>query len=95
MEALGCVLNPGQCLDSAITSWLAWFPFGSYGVIFAAGMVVGAILKKPGVAAVAAAFLALKYAVKRKAKPDDPHEQVSGKDAAPPVTKPKKGWGRK
>ena len=80
---IGCVLDPGACIDGAVASWLAWFPYGRDGVIFFAGMVLGAIVGKFGVAAIAALVLAIRSA------PTEPHEHVSGKDAVPPV-KPKK-----
>jgi hypothetical protein len=80
---IGCVLDPGACIDGAVASWLAWFPFGRDGFIFASGMVVGAILGKWGVGAVIALAIAVRSA------PGETHEHVSGKDAAP-VVKPKK-----
>lgn len=80
---IGCVLDPGACIDSAVASWLAWFPYGRDGVIFFAGMVLGAIVGKFGVAAIAALVLAIRSA------PGETHEHVSGKDAIP-APKPKK-----
>lgn len=86
-DILGCFLNPGACIDGAVASWLAWFPFGSHGLMFAMGMVAGAALGRWGVAAVFVALAALKVA----GKTPDVHEQLAGgKDAAPPVPKPKK-----
>jgi hypothetical protein len=79
---IGCILDPSACIDGAIASWLAWFPFGRDGFIFACGMVIGAILGKWGVGAVIALALAVRSA-------PDTHEHVQGKDAAP-VVKPKK-----
>ena len=79
---LSCVFDPGACVDGAVASWLAWFPFGSHGLMFAAGMIVGAILGKWGVGAVFAALVALKFSAK-----GDQHEHVTGPDAAPPVPK--------
>ncbi len=81
-----CILSPGACIDGAVASWLAWFPFGVTGVIFATGLVVGAILGKWGVGAVFALSLALKVSGKVK----DPHEHVDGRDADPVPPKPKK-----
>lgn len=75
-----CALNPGACIDGAVASWVAWFPFGLNGVIFATGMIVGAILGKWGVGAVFALVLALKVS----GKADEVHEHVAGRDAAPP-----------
>lgn len=62
MDILACGFNPGQCFDTVIRTWLDWFPFGSHGLMFATGMIVGAILGKWGVAAVFAALVALKFA---------------------------------
>lgn len=83
---LSCLLSPGACIDGAVASWLAWFPFGRDGVIFAVGMIIGSILGKWGVGAVFALVLALKVS----GKADDVHEHVAGKDAAPVPPKPKK-----
>lgn len=86
-EVVSCFLNPGACIDGAVASWVAWFPFGMTGVIFAVGMIVGAILGKWGVGAVFALVLALKVA----GKSPDIHEHINGgKDAAPPVAPKKK-----
>jgi len=79
---IGCVLDPGACIDGAVASWLAWFPYGLTGFAFVCGMLVGAALGKWGVAAVIALLVAIRSA------PADTHENVSGKDAAP-VVKPK------
>jgi len=83
---LSCVFDPGACIDGAVASWLAWFPFGSHGVMFAMGMIAGAALGKWGVAAVFAALVALKAA----GKTPDVHEHVGGQDAAPPIPAKKK-----
>lgn len=82
---LSCLFDPGACVDGVVTSWLSWFPFGSHGLMFATGMIVGAILGKLGVGAVFAALIALKFAKKA----DEPVEHVAGRDAAPPVPKPR------
>lgn len=86
MEAFGCVLSPGPCIDGAVGSILAWFPFGIHGLMFAMGMVAGAALGRWGVAAVFLALAALKVA----GKTPELHEHVVGKDAAPPIPKLKK-----
>jgi hypothetical protein len=81
---IGCILDPGACIDGAVASWLAWFPFGRDGFVFTCGMVAGAALGKWGVGAVIALMIAIRSA------PGEPHEHVSGKDAAPVVkAKPK------
>lgn len=85
-EIVGCFLNPGACIDGAVASWLAWFPFGIEGVKAMTWMIVGAMLKKPGVAAVG--FLAV--ALKLSGKTPDVHEHVGGVDAAPPAPKKKR-----
>lgn len=83
-----CFLNPGACIDGAVASWLAWFPFGIEGVKATVWMIVGAILGKVGVGVVIALVLALKVS----GKTPDIHEQLAGgKDAAPPIPKRKKG----
>lgn len=86
-DLFGCVLNPGACIDGAVASWLAWYPFGIEGVKATVWMIVGAALGRFGVAAVIALAIGLKVA----GKTPDIHEQLAGgKDAAPPVPKPKK-----
>ena len=85
-ELFGCVLNPGACIDGAVASWLAWYPFGIEGVKATVWMVVGAVLGKIGVGAVIALALALKVA----GKTPDVHEHVGGPDAAPPIPAKKK-----
>ena len=62
---LSCVFDPAACATGVVTGWLDWFPFGASGLIFVAGMIVGAILGKWGVGALVAALVALKFAPKR------------------------------
>lgn len=82
---LSCFLTPAECFASALDSWVNWFPYGSYGVIFAAGMVIGAILGRWGVAAVFAVLIALKTASRKE--PD----MFEHEDPKPvPAPKPKK-----
>ena len=81
-EVFGCLLNPAGCIDGAVTSWLAWFPFGIVGVAFMAGLIIGAARGKWGVGALLALAVALKVASK-----GEPIEHVTGKDALPPVPK--------
>lgn len=64
MEALGCFLNPGGCLNSGIGAIVAWFPFGLEGIKATVWMIVGAALGRFGVAAVIALAVALKVAGK-------------------------------
>ena len=78
-ELFGCVLNPGACIDGAVASWLAWYPFGIEGVKATVWMIVGAALGRFGVAAVIGLALALKVA----GKTPDVHEHVGGIGAAP------------
>lgn len=83
---LSCIFDPAACVDGAVTSWVNWFPFGIEGVKAVVWMIVGAALGRFGVAAVIALALALKVS----GKSPDIHEHVVGKDAAPPIPKPKK-----
>ena len=83
---LSCVFDPAACVDQAVTTWVNWFPFGIEGVIFTVGLICGAALGRFGVAAVIGLAVALKVA----GKTPEPIEHVTGKDAAPPVSKPKK-----
>jgi len=80
---LGCILSPGPCIDAAVASWLAWFPFGVVGLAFTAGLVCGAALGKWGVAVVIALALALKVS----GKADEPAEW---QHPDPEPVKPKK-----
>jgi hypothetical protein len=83
---LSCLLNPGACIDGAVASWLAWYPFGIEGVKATVWMVIGAILGPIGVSLVVGLVLALKVS----GKTPDIHEQLAGgKDAAPPEPKRK------
>ena len=81
-----CLLNPKACLTSAADAILGLFPYGSYGLTFTVGMVVGAILGKWGVGALILLVGALQFGTKSP----DVHEHVSGHDAAPPVKKKRK-----
>lgn len=65
-----CLFNPGACVTSAIDSLVALVPYGTLGMAFAAGMIIGAILGKWGVGAI----LALVLAVKVGSKSDYPAE---------------------
>ncbi len=86
-ELFGCFVNPGACIDGAVASWLAWYPFGIEGVKATVWMIVGAILGKVGVGVVIALVLALKVS----GKTPDVHEHLAGgQDAAPPVVVKKK-----
>jgi len=85
-EIAGCLFNPGGCIDGAIASWLAWYPFGIEGVKATVWMIVGAILGKVGVAAVLLLVAGLKVA----GKMPEIHEHVGGTDAAPPIPAKKK-----
>lgn len=85
-ELFGCFVNPGACIDGAVASWLAWYPFGIEGVKATVWMIVGAILGKVGVGVVIALVLALKVS----GKTPDVHEHVGGVDAAPPAPKKKR-----
>jgi hypothetical protein len=78
MSGLSCLFAPGECVDSVVGAWLAWFPYGLTGFTFVCGMLVGAALGKWGVAAVIALLVAIRSA------PGETHEHVSGKDAAVP-----------
>jgi hypothetical protein len=86
MEALGCVLNPGPCLTGAADGILSIFPFGLYGVVFLGGMIVGERIGIWGILIAIVGWIALRFS----SKTPDIHEHVVGKDAAPPIPKPKK-----
>lgn len=80
------LLDLGCHVDSGIQSLVSIVPFGASGAIFLAGMIAGAALGRWGVAAVIVAAGALKYADREH----EPNVHVSGKDAAPPIPKPRK-----
>ena len=83
---MNCLFDPGGCFNDGIASIIAWYPFGIEGIKATAWMIVGAVLGRFGVAAVIGLALALKVS----GKMSDVHEQLAGgKDAAPPVQKPK------
>ena len=87
MNGLSCIFAPGECVDSVVGAWLAWFPYGVTGFTFVCGMLVGAALGKWGVAAVIALLVAIRSA------PGETHEHVSGADAAP-VARPRTGTSK-
>lgn len=64
---LSCLFDPAACVDQAVTSWLAWYPFGIEGVKATVWMIVGAALGRIGVASVIGLALALKIAGKKEA----------------------------
>jgi hypothetical protein len=84
---LTCFLDPGGCINSAIATWIAWFPFGIEGVKAAAWMIVGAILGRLGVAAVVALGIALKVANVKSVPTSEQYPHPDEK----PAPKPKKG----
>lgn len=87
MEALGCVFDPGPCLTGAADGILSIFPFGLYGVVFLGGMIVGERIGIWGILIAIVGWIALRFS----SKAPDVHEQLlGGKDAAPPIPKPKK-----
>ena len=79
-------MDIGACVSSMADAVIGLFPYGTYGMTFTVGMIVGAILGKVGVAA----LLFLAGAVKFGSKSPDVHEHVTGPDAAPPVKKKRK-----
>jgi len=79
-----CLLAPGDCINSAIATWIAWFPFGIEGVKAAAWMIVGAILGKVGVGVVLALVAALKVSSALPTEHQYPHPDEK------PAPKPKK-----
>ena len=62
MSGLSCLFAPGDCINSVVGAWLAWWPFGRDGFVFTCGMIVGAILGRLGVAAVIALLVAIRSA---------------------------------
>lgn len=83
-----CLLAPGDCINTVVTSWINWWPFGIEGVKATVWMIVGAILGRLGVAAVVALVIALKVA-NVKAVPSEqqyPHPDIK------PVGKKKGLW---
>lgn len=79
-EIASCFFNPGACIDGAVASWLAWYPFGIEGVKATVWMVIGASLGKWGVGAVIALGLALKVS----GKTPDIYEHEDPKPAPAP-----------
>jgi hypothetical protein len=57
---IGCIFNPGACLEGAAQSILGLFPFGVIGAAFTAGLIVGAILGKWGVGALLTLVVAVR-----------------------------------
>lgn len=90
---LGKTFDLGQCVGSTLFGWVpdwAWslLPYWPWLVVIGGAGMAYRFAGWPGVAAF---FGGVGFVLgRRSVKPDDPHEQVSGKDAAPPVTKPKK-----
>lgn len=81
---LSCFLDAGACINTAVATWIDWFPFGIIGVAFTAGLIIGAVLGKWGVGVLIALAVALKVASVKE--PDlFPHE-----DPKPVPVKPKK-----
>jgi len=66
-----CLFNPGQCFADGVDSLLSIFPFGAYGVVFIAALIIGAILGKWGVAALIAAIVAVKVGSSRNTPEPD------------------------
>ena len=97
---LGKTFDLGQCVGSTLFGWVPdWFwPIAPYLPLIVAISGAGVAYRVGGWPGVVAYAGGLGFLLgRRSVKPDDPHEQVSGKDAAPPVprVKTKKGWGRK
>lgn len=86
-EALSCVFSPGPCLTSFADTLLSLFPFGLYGVVFLAGMIVGERIGLWGIIAAVLIWVGARFATK---KAPDLHEHVAGPDATPPVPKKKR-----
>lgn len=82
-----CIFNPGACLDGAAQSILSLFPFGAFGAVFTAGLIVGAILGKWGVGALIMMAAAVRIGSRDQR---DTHEHVpDGMDAWVPSPKAK------
>jgi hypothetical protein len=67
--------------------WVEWVPGGWYGVNFVAGLILGALLGKPAVAALLAVGGALMFW--RRNTPDAEHEMVTHHPDKRPQPKPK------
>ena len=81
-----CLFNPGQCFADGVDSLLSLFPFGAYGVVFIAALIIGAVLGKWGVAALIAAIVAVKVGSSRRN--DEFTGEVDGPDAEMPKREP-------
>ena len=85
-DFLGCAFDPGPCLTGLADGILSIFPFGLYGVVFLAGMIVGERIGIWGILIAIVGWIALRFS----SKAPDAHEHVAGKDAATtaPVPRP-------
>lgn len=83
---IACLFNPGPCIADAATGLadavLSLFPFGLYGLVFLAGMIVGERIGLWGILVAVIGWLALRFRSKDSA--DDFRGEVSGKDALSP-----------
>lgn len=77
----------GQLFGGLVPDWLA--PLLPYWPWFLGIVVLGLAYRLAGVPGLAAAAGAIGYILGRRSVTPEPHEHVSGKDAAP-VVKPKK-----
>jgi hypothetical protein len=83
----GCALLDLTCHATAVgTAAIDLFPFGLYGLIFFAGMIVGERIGVWGIVIAVVGWLAIRFGKKTP----DVHEHVAGRDAAPPVPVKKK-----
>lgn len=88
---LSCVLNPGGCLGTAVDSFIGLFPYGLYGVVAVAFLILGAILGKVGVAVILALVAALRFGTSQQQEPVehfDRHPDPVPKPRPRPVRRP-------
>jgi hypothetical protein len=78
MNGLECLFSPGDCIGRVADSVISIVPFGTLGMAFIAGMVVGAAIGKWGVAALLALVAAVKFGG------NSSHDPVEVPDEDPP-----------
>lgn len=76
---ISCLFNPAGCLSDGVQSLLSLVPFGAYGAVAIAGLIIGAAIGKWGVGALIAAIIAVKVGSIRRN--DDFRGEVKGEDA--------------
>lgn len=82
-------MDVGACISSMVTGWLPdWLvPLLPYWPLAATILALGVAYRIAGLPGITAAAAAIGYIFGRRSVKDEPHEHVSGHDAAPPVKK--------